>query len=216
MNASEIIKVVQESKLFKAHPWHGVPMWANKEKNLLNVYVEVVQDDRIKFELDKESGYLKIDRPQKFSNVIPALYGFIPQTYSKEESAIVANEELNLSNLVGDEDPIDICVLTDKKIGHGDFLLEARPIGGFRMIDNGEVDDKIIAVLKEDLTYGYMQDISELPEALVNSLKHYFLTYKEIPHFDKEKAKVSIDQIYNAQKVKAVLDAATTDYKNNF
>jgi len=215
MNTSEIIKEIQNSNLFKAHPWHGIDLWANKKENILNVYIEIVPENRVKYELDKKSGYLKIDRPQKFSNIIPSLYGFLPRTYSKEESSKVAMESLKRTGLVGDEDPIDICILTDKHILHGDILLEARPIGGLRMIDHGEVDDKIIAVLKDDATYGDMKDISQVAEKTLESLRHYFLTYKQIPG-SKEEKKVEIAEIYDAVKAMDVINAGERDYLKYF
>lgn len=215
MTPSEVLKIVQSSNLFKPHPWHGIEAWSNKEKNILNVYIEIVPENRVKYELDKKSGYLKVDRPQKFSNIIPSLYGFIPQTYSKEESAKVANQVLGRDSLFGDEDPIDICVLTDKTIKHGDILLEAIPIGGFRMIDNGEVDDKVIAVLKDDATYGDIRDISDVPKNVIESLKHYFLTYKEIPSMEG-KPKVEIAETYGLEKVLDVIEAGSIDYKNHY
>lgn len=81
----------------------------------------------------------------------------------------------------GDGDPLDICVLTEKTISHGDIVAEVRPIGGFRMLDKNEADDKIIAVLKHDATYSIYNDISELPHVVIDRLKHYFLTYKDLP-----------------------------------
>lgn len=214
MNTKDIIKEIQKSNIFKAHPWHGIDLWADKKQNILNVYIEIVPENRVKYELDKKSGYLKIDRPQKFSNIIPALYGFLPRTYSKEESSKVAMESLKRNNLIGDEDPIDICILTDRHIKHGDILLEARPIGGFRMIDHGEVDDKVIAVLKDDATYGEMKDIGQVPEKTIESLLHYFLTYKQIP--GAEEVKVEIAEVYDAVKAMDVISAGEKDYLKHF
>lgn len=214
MNTQDIIKEIQKSNIFKAHPWHGIDLWADKKQNILNVYIEIVPENRVKYELDKKSGYLKIDRPQKFSNIIPALYGFLPRTYSKEESSKVAMESLKRNNLIGDEDPIDICILTDRHIKHGDILLEARPIGGFRMIDHGEVDDKVIAVLKDDATYGEMKDIGQVPEKTIESLLHYFLTYKQIP--GAEEVKVEIAEVYDAVKAMDVISAGEKDYLKHF
>ena len=68
---------------FKAHPWHGISA-GEKAPDVVNVFVEIVPSDTIKYEIDKESGHLKVDRPQKFSNIIPALYGFVPRTYCDE------------------------------------------------------------------------------------------------------------------------------------
>ena len=215
MNPEQILNIVQQSNLFKAHPWHGIELWAEKDHHILNVYIEIVPENRVKYELDKKTGYLKVDRPQKFSNIIPSLYGFLPKTYSKEKSAELASSELARSGLVGDEDPIDICVLTDKTIRHGDILLEAIPIGGFRMIDHGEVDDKIIAVLKDDATYGHIREVSEIPKNVIESLRHYFLTYKEIPKGDST-PKVEIAELYGQEKALEVIKAGEEDYKSHF
>ncbi len=214
MKEKEIIEIIKKSNLFKAHPWHGIDLWNDKNQEVLNTYIEIVPENRVKYELDKDTGYLKIDRPQKFSNIIPCLYGFIPKTYSKTHSADHANKVLDRSGLVGDDDPIDICVLTDRNIKHGDILLEAIPIGGLRMLDHSEVDDKIIAVLKDDATYGSLRDISEMPKNLLDSIQHYFLTYKEIP--GGAVPKVEIAEVYGREEVLKVIEMGEKDYHENF
>src|SRR5262249_33552311 len=114
----------------------------------------------------------------------------------------------------GDGDPLDICVLTDRPISRGEILLEARPIGGLRMVERGEADDKIIAVLINDPTYGEATDIGELSRAVVDRLRHYFLTYKTIP--GEEPASISVDPVYGVAAARAVLNAARTDYGDKF
>lgn len=215
MNSEEILKIVRDSHLFKAHPWHGIDLWSDRKQGILNSYIEIVPENRVKYELDKETGYLKVDRPQRFSNIIPALYGFLPKTYSKEQSSQLASSILGSRDLVGDDDPLDICVLTDRTIRHGDILLEVIPIGGFRMIDHGEVDDKLLAVLKDDGTYGDMQDISEVPVKVIESLKHYFLTYKEMPSASG-RPKVEIAETYGREAALEVIEAGSADYLNYF
>ncbi len=197
---------------FKAHPWHGISA-GEKSPEVVNVFVEIVPTDTIKYEVDKETGYLKVDRPQKFSNIIPALYGFIPRTYCEEEVKNLAVETGAAEVTEGDHDPLDICVLSSHNITSGNILLEAIPIGGFQMIDKGEADDKIIAVLVEDQVYGHIRDISELPKAEVNRLLHYFLSYKNLP---TEPAKVKIDLVYGADHARKVIVASQTDYTENF
>lgn len=201
--------------LYKPHPWHGIDTWGNEAENILNVFIEIVPGDSVKYELDKKTGYLKVDRPQKFSNIIPSLYGFVPKTYCDKTLADYTNEKLGRSDLVGDEDPLDICVLTEKDITHGDILLEAIPIGGFRMLDDGEVDDKIVAVLKNDAVFGGIKDIKDCPERVVNRLKHYFLTYKQIPGESKEVTCV-IDEIYGRDEAIRVINYSQKDYSLNF
>ena len=119
---------------FKAHPWHGISP-GDDVPNLVMAFIEIVPSDTVKYEIDKVSGYLKVDRPQKFSNIIPALYGFIPQTYCGSSVAAYSSEKSGLQTLLGDGDPLDICVLRERNITHGDIILPAIPIGGFRMID---------------------------------------------------------------------------------
>ena len=118
-----------------------------------------VPTDTVKYELDKPSGYLKVDRPQKFSNVYPTLYGFIPRTYCGEENGAFCAQRTGRTGIMGDGDPLDICVLSEKPISHGDILLYAIPIGGLRMIDGQEADDKIIAILEGDAVYGALREV---------------------------------------------------------
>ncbi|MFP4289219.1 MAG: inorganic pyrophosphatase [Bacteroidales bacterium] len=197
---------------YKSHPWHGVEIGKNAP-DVLTCFVEMVSTDTVKYEVDKESGYLKIDRPQKYSNVLPAMYGFIPQTLAGKRTAEFAIEKSGKSDLIGDGDPLDICILTEKSISHGDILVEATPIGGFRMIDNNQADDKIIAVLKDDAVYGAMTDISECPEPVVERLKHYFLTYKDLPN---TKLDVEITHTYNSDEAKEVIRRTIEDYRIKF
>lgn len=192
-----------------AHPWHGVSAGENSPE-IVTVFIEIVPSDTIKYEVDKKSGLLKVDRPQKFSNIIPALYGFIPQTYCDEEVKKLAIENGSTNVTEGDHDPLDICVLSSHNVRSGNLLLDAIPIGGFKMIDKGEADDKIIAVLVGDQTYGHIRDISELPEAEISRLKHYFLTYKNLPH---EEASCRIDSVYGAKHAKEVIIASQKDYQ---
>lgn len=197
---------------FKAHPWHGIPV-GDEAPNVVNVFVEIVPSDTIKYEIDKLSGYLKVDRPQQFSNIIPALYGFIPRTYCHDEVLRLAIESGATDVSMGDLDPLDICVLSSHSIHAGGMLMEAIPIGGFKMIDKGEADDKIVAVMKGDHAFGHFRDISELPEAEVKRLMHYFLTYKNLPD---EPAKCRIQEVYGAAHARDVIIASQKDYANKF
>src|SRR5580693_3097802 len=96
-------------RLFKTHPWHGVPIGPDAPR-VVTVYVEIVPSDTVKYEVDKPTGHLKVDRPQKFSNVCPTLYGFIPQTYSDRRVAELARRRTGRRSLAGDGDPLDVCV----------------------------------------------------------------------------------------------------------
>lgn len=197
---------------FKAHPWHGISAGTDAP-NVVNVFVEIVPSDTIKYEVDKESGYLKVDRPQQFSNIIPALYGFIPRTYCHDEVMRLAVESGATDVENGDLDPLDICVLSSHSIHSGGMLMEAIPIGGFKMIDKGEADDKIVAVMKGDHAFGHFRDITELPQAEVKRLMHYFLTYKNLPD---EPAKCRIQEVYGVEHAKQVILASQADYANKF
>ncbi len=197
---------------YKSHPWHGVEI-GDKAPDILTCFVEMVSTDTVKYEVDKISGYLKIDRPQKYSNVLPAMYGFIPQTLSAFKCAEFAQEKTGINDIIGDGDPMDICILTEKSISHGDILVEAIPIGGFRMLDNKQADDKIIAVLKDDAVYGAMTDIKECPLPVVERLKHYFLTYKDLPN---TKLDVEITHTYDSDEAKEVIRRSVEDYRLKF
>ena len=164
--------------MFKAHPWHGVSM-GDKAPEVVTAYIEIVPTDTVKYEVDKDSGFLKVDRPQRFSNVCPVYYGLVPQTYCGEKVVASFSKRAKRKGMVGDRDPLDICVLTEKTIAHSDILLTALPIGGFSMADGGEADDKIIAVMKDDAVYGDFKDIADVPITLIDRLQHYFLTYKQ-------------------------------------
>lgn len=197
---------------YKSHPWHGVSLGDNAPFQV-TCFIEMVSTDTVKYEVDKESGYLRIDRPQKYSTTIPALYGFMPQTLSGEKTAVICNQALNRTDIKGDGDPVDVCVLTEKTITHGDILVKAKPIGGIRMIDHDEADDKIVCVLVHDAVYGDIDDISELQPLVVERLRHYFLTYKDLPG---AKRKVEITHIYGAEEARKIISSSMDDYNDRF
>jgi inorganic pyrophosphatase len=197
---------------YKSHPWHGVEI-GDEAPELVTCFIEMVPRDTVKYEVDKVTGYLKIDRPQKYSNTVPALYGFIPQTFSGERVANLSREKTGNDKIIGDSDPIDICIFTEKEITHGDILVRAKPIGGFRMIDNNQADDKIIAVLNNDALYEGFKDIADVPKSVVERLKHYFLTYKDIPG---NPADVEITHIYDKKEALELIERATEDYRKKF
>lgn len=198
---------------FKAHPWHGISA-GNQSPEIVTAFIEIVPTDTVKYEIDKISGYLKIDRPQKYSNVTPALYGFIPQTYCGDLIAQFCAQQSGREVRNGDGDPLDICVLTERTISHGDILIQAIPIGGLRMIDNYEADDKIIAVLKDDEVYGKWQNISNCPQAIIDRFLHYFLTYKDLP--GKSNRLCEITHVYDQKTACEVIKKSQEDYKNKF
>jgi inorganic pyrophosphatase len=200
-------------RLFRAHPWHGVAI-GDEAPERVTAYIEIVPSDTVKYELDKPTGLLKVDRPQKFSNVYPTLYGLIPQTYCGERIAEYCMQKSSQTEIVGDGDPLDICVVTEKTISHGDILLPVTPIGGLRMIDGNEADDKIIAVMRTDAIYGHLQDIYEAPTPMVERLKHYFLTYKDAP--GARKRETEITQVYGRDEAQEVIERSMADYDERY
>jgi len=197
---------------YKSHPWHGVDIGEDAPETVM-CYIEMVPTDTVKYEVDKTSGYLRLDRPQKYSNTVPALYGFIPQTFCAEQVAKFCMEKTDRSEIKGDEDPLDICIMTEKDITHGDILVRARPIGGFRMIDGNEADDKIIAVLDNDMVYGEYKDLTDMSPLVIERLKHYFLTYKDLPGRDRN---AEITHTYGAEEAHEVIKFSMQDYQHKF
>ncbi|CAI4033350.1 Inorganic pyrophosphatase [Nitrospira tepida] len=199
--------------MFKAHPWHGVPI-GEKAPEVVTAYIEIVPTDTVKYEVDKASGFLKVDRPQRFSNFCPVYYGLVPQTFCGERVAELFAKRAKRKQMIGDGDPLDICVLTEKTIPHSDILLTALPIGGLSMADGGEADDKIIAVMKEDAVYGGYTDIADCPLTLIDRLQHYFLTYKSAPGTTQHK--VEITSVYGREEALNVIRASHEDYREKF
>ena len=202
-----------KNRLFQAHPWHGVSAGAAAPE-MVNAYIEIVPTDAVKYELDKASGHLRVDRPQRFSSMCPTLYGFIPQTYCGDHVAKLSGDRTGTANIEGDGDPMDICVLTEKTFAHGSFILLAKPIGGLRMIDGSQADDKIIAILDSDLAYGHITEISECPAALIDRLKHYFLSYKQLP--GDAPRRVEIADVYGRAEAHDVITRSMRDYDKEF
>lgn len=199
--------------LFQAHPWHGVTP-AENAPGEVGAYIEIVPTDPVKYELDKASGHLRVDRPQRFSSMCPTLYGFIPQTFCGEEVAALCAQRTGQTDIQGDGDPMDICVLTEKGFAHGSFFLRAKPIGGLRMIDGHQADDKIIAVLVSDVAYGHIEDIGGCPVGLVDRLKHYFLSYKQLP--GAAPRRVEISDVYGREEAFDVIERSMRDYRKRF
>jgi inorganic pyrophosphatase len=199
--------------LFKAHPWHGVPV-GQDAPSVVTAYIEIVPTDTVKYEIDKASGILKIDRPQRYSNICPTLYGFIPRTLCAKQVGQFCTDKTGRAGIVGDGDPMDICVLTEKTIPRGDILLQAIPIGGLRMIDGDQADDKIIAVMRDDAVYGNWRNISDCSVILVERLRHYFLTYKDAP--DATERRVEVTHVYDQHDAHEVIRRSLRDYREEF
>jgi inorganic pyrophosphatase len=192
---------------FRPHPWHGLEIGPNPPE-VLNVYIEMTPFDLVKYEVDKVSGYLHVDRPQRSSSQPPALYGFVPRTYCGARTQKLSPHSTN-----GDGDPLDICVLSEREITRGEIIVRARVVGGLQMIDGGEADDKIIAVLENDFIWGDVREVKQLPPILVERLQHYFVTYKLVPG---QPAKAHIERVYGRSHALKVVQAAIADYAEKF
>ncbi len=199
--------------MFHSHPWHGLSA-GPESPAVCTVYVELVPSDTVKYEIDKRSGFLKLDRPQRYSSLSPEPYGFIPRTLCADHVATFAGKALGRTELKGDGDPLDVCVLTERSINHGGVVVRARPIGGLRMLDGDEVDDKIIAVLESDPTYEGWTEIEHCPPVLIDRIQHYFLTYKDMP--GTAHARVQLSGVYDAATAREVILRAQTDYREKY
>ena len=193
----------------KAHPWHGVSRGADTPQEV-TVFIEIVPGDTVKYEIDKKSGYLKIDRPQQYSNIVPSNYGFIPQTFCGGRVAALARENSGRDVKKGDGDPLDILVLSEHRIPRGDIILRAAPIGGLCLIDGGEADDKLISVLVGDTVFEQYTELAQLPRGILQRIEHYFLTYKNLPH---ELQKCEIAYNYGREGAYRVIENAIADYE---
>jgi len=192
---------------WRPHPWHGLAC-GPQPPSLVNVFVEITPFDLVKYEVDKETGYLRVDRAQKTSSLPPAIYGFIPRTYANQEVA-----SLMPGAQVGDRDPLDICVLTERPISRAEVLIHARVVGGLPMLDHGEADDKIIAIMHDDPVFGHIRELAEVPDAIRARLLHYFATYKLSPG---QESQVSIGPAYGRAHAESVIEAAMRDYQLQF
>jgi inorganic pyrophosphatase len=192
---------------FRPHPWHGLES-GDDVPHVVNVFVEITAFDLVKYEVDKVSGYLKVDRVQRTSSQPPALYGFIPRTLCADRV-----RDLSAKSRKGDLDPLDICVISERPITKSEVIVRARPIGGLQMLDDEEADDKIISVLHNDHVWGHVRELKDLPAVLLERLRHYFETYKIVPG-----AKPSSRILGTYGKIHAgkVIMAAIKDYNAAF
>ena len=190
--------------LWRPHPWHGLET-GRKPPIHVNAYIEITPYDLIKYEIDKESGYMRVDRPQRTSSQPPALYGLIPRTYcGPRVAALCPGAER------GDGDPLDICVISERPIARGEVIVPATVVGGIQLLDRGEADDKIIAVLDGDFVWRDAENIEDLPEILVERLEHYFSTYKLVPGQEKQ---ITLQSTYSREHAIRVIEASMVDYK---
>ena len=173
------------------HPWHGAT-YGERYPETINAVIEIPQGSRSKYEIDKDTGLLKLDRVIFSSFIYPVNYGFIPQT------------------LGHDGDPLDILVICSQPI-QPLCLVEANVIGNMQMIDQGEHDDKIIAVAANDPTVKHIRDVDELPEHFFNELKHFFEEYKVL-----ENKVVEIDNFQNKKDAFQIINEAIAYYRDRY
>jgi inorganic pyrophosphatase len=203
-NASRKIELPSH---FRPHPWHGLDP-GREAPEVVDAFIEMTPFDLMKYEVDKASGYVRVDRPQRLSSNVPALYGFIPRTYCGTRVA-----KLSKGAKRGDGDPLDICVLSERPVSRNEIILQARVIGGIQLNDRGEADDKIVAVLHGDYVWGNAKDLEDVPEVHVERLQHYFLTYKLVPN---ERNKIRISRVYGRRHALKVITASMLDYSEEF
>lgn len=173
------------------NPWHSVSP-GSEGPHIVNAIIEIPKGCRAKYELDKESGLLKLDRVLYSSVYYPANYGFIPQSYCD------------------DHDPLDILVLSQVECVPM-CIIEAKVIGVMQMIDGGEADDKIIAVAANDMSVNYINDISELPPHFIDEMRHFFEEYKKL-----EKKTVVVEEFQNKEKAENIILKSFEDYRKIF
>jgi len=205
--APEPVRAASQISHFRPHPWHGLEVGPNPPE-VLNAFIEITPFDMMKYEIDKVSGYLRVDRPMRSSAQHPALYGFVPRTYCGERVCRLAPAAKR-----GDGDPIDISVLSERAITRTEIIIRCRVLGGLQMIDRGEADDKLVSVLDGDYMWGAARDITDLPGVLIERLQHYFLTYKLVPG---QRSQARITSIYGRTHAFKVVRAAMEDYEAKF
>ena len=172
----------------KTNPWHKVSIGSDTPA-VVNGIIEIPKNTRAKYELDKESGMLLMDRVIFSSMHYPANYGFIPQTYCD------------------DKDPLDIMVLSQIDVVPM-CIVSAKVIGVMRMIDGGEMDDKIIAVAEHDMSVNHMNDIDDLPAHWIKELRNFFEDYKKL-----ENKKVEVEEFQNRETAMNIIKQSIEDYK---
>lgn len=190
-NKKSVAKALREHPTMVAHPWHGVKI-GQAAPDVINTVIEIPMDSRVKTELDKPTGLLKVDRVLHSSIVYPANYGFIPET------------------LAEDGDPLDILVLCQLSVPPL-CLMRARPIGVMPMIDGDDPDDKIIAVCITDPEYNIYFDISELPPYKMMKIKRFFNDYKTL-----ERKTVKTFKAMGAGHAKRIIQRCNTLYHEHF
>jgi inorganic pyrophosphatase len=204
------VKEKQNYYKWRPHPWHGLDSGKNPPM-IVRAYIEITPFDLIKYEIDKQSGYLQIDRPQETSSLPPCLYGFIPQTYCGSRVAKLSEDAAE-----GDLDPLDICVISERPIRRAELILSARVVGVLKTNDQDKADDKIISVLESDPFYTDTYDISKLPDVILDRIKHYFSTYKtSASSYNQVTVKNLLDRDHALKIVQAAMDDYRLEYNGS-
>ena len=176
---------------FSAHAWHDIPIGEEAPESLQAV-IEISKGGKVKYELDKETGFIRVDRVLYSSVIYPANYGFIPQT------------------LGDDNDPLDVLVLMQEPVAPLS-IVRARPIGVMEMVDQGQNDEKVICIHLDDPAFNGYYHIWELPEHTLRELKRFFEDYKKLEEKD-----VQVDNFLGPDKARAVVLAAMERYQQEF
>ncbi len=192
---------------WRPHPWHGLDIGPDAPE-VVEAYIEITPFDFIKYEVDKATGYMRVDRPQPSSSAPPVLYGFIPRTYC--DRRVQALSEMSER---GDRDPLDICVISERPINRGEVIVSARVVGGVQLVDGKEADDKIIAVLDNDAFWERVRELEDIPPIVRQRIQHYFATYKLMPDEPKD---VIINEVYGRERAYTVIKAAQDDYAETY
>jgi inorganic pyrophosphatase len=174
----------------KNHPWHDIS-FGEESPQIVQAIIEISRGSKAKYEVDKESGLLKLDRVLHAAFYYPINYGFIPKTFA------------------GDNDPLDILVLSQIDL-EPLSIVSAKVIGVMRMIDKG-IDDKIIAVCQNDISVSHINSLEELPPHLMSEIKHFFEQYKKL-----EQTTVKVDEFYGKEKAYEIINESIIEYKNKF
>jgi inorganic pyrophosphatase len=171
------------------HPWHDLPNNSEHVDEYINAVIEIPRGSKVKYEIDKPTGLLRVDRILHTSSTYPANYGFLPRTYCD------------------DNDPLDVLVLGSEPIVPMS-IVRVRPIGVMRMVDDGEQDDKVIGVLTRDPAYSEVIDLADLPPHILRELRRFFEEYKIL-----ENKEVQVDEFRDAEQARAIIRESIELYR---
>ncbi len=186
----------------RSHPWHGIDPVV-RESDRIRVFIETIQFDTMKYEMDRSTGLLMVDQPLQMSSLPPYPYGFVPRSYCGPLVAAIC--EVSSS----DQSPMDIFVLSERSILERGVIAEVRLVGGFPVLENGRADDKLIAILARDGVLGGVSDVDGVPIASLDRIIHFL-------RGDSMSDAVEVGDPYGRARAERLLDAAFEDYRNVF